>query len=835
MLTVIDKAGTWSQATSDITVTMDTPEQVENRTGACCKAEADPFVTPPQRDPNTSSHDGRKNGRAVKPVPGATPTAGMASADHRDWHAHRIACRPPAGPLVPPEMMTLLRWLCALRRCWRPAVCVGFVAAMIAAFAACRLLPPARFTAQATLQVYARAPVLAFCTAETQNQAIDEYKRYQKTQIELLRSRLVLLKVLQKPEFKESRTILQAKDPVQWLKDNLDVSFQNESEVLRIALKGEHPGELAALVNAIRDEYMEEVVNVELQKRTGRYEMLKDINTRKLETLAGQRKLARSCAESLGTNNPQALVLKQEIAIENQAMLEKELIQVRSQKRRAEAELASRLHQLETVSESGSDQVAQSDIESALDNDPSVICLTQRVEAAERQLNQHSALLYETARNPGADPLLGQLMKEMKRSRTELYIHRALRPTIAKELHIQNEEKDLDSATNLRRQLSILQDLEKRIEGERQQLAIGAKAINTKSLDLQSIQDEIVQALAATTRMGNEIQALDVELLAPPRVMKIEDAEIPTTSDARSRRLMIGLASMGSFLASLLGVTFWELQARRVSGSTEIGDDLGIHLIGTLPVMPVQSSISGRWRSRAREAQKERQLAESTDQARTMLLSAARSQECPVFTITSAMRGEGKTTLSSHLAISLARSGRKTLLIDANLRHPSIHQLFDQPQTRGLCELLRGDAAIDQSIITSAVQDLDLIAVGEPDSRALRALSLGKIAPILDLLRRRYDCVVIDTAPVLPVADTLLIAPFTDGAILAVLTDVSRSHKISEAHKKLIALGATVLGAVFNGDRAHGYENYFRYGDLRDSVREPDDKAERPRPEALTA
>ena len=83
---------------------------------------------------------------------------------------------------------------------------------------------------------------------------------------------------------------------------------------------------------------------------------------------------------------------------------------------------------------------------------------------------------------------------------------------------------------------------------------------------------------------------------------------------------------------------------------------------------------------------------ESIDMTRTMLLNAIKSKTGQVFTITSAMSGEGKTSLSCHLASSLARSGRKTLLIDADMRHPSINQLFDQPLVPGLCEILRDDA-----------------------------------------------------------------------------------------------------------------------------------------------
>jgi len=825
-----NNGGIRPQRATVITLAQGRPEQVASLTYTCSTAGIDPKFACPNGDPIRAKHNRTEPGLVRMPLPEASPAAGTASADHPDRPAQVLACRAAVAPPVPSEAVTLLRWLSALRRCWRSAVCLGLIAATIATVATSMLLPSAKYTAEAILQVYSRAPVLAFSTAETLNPVMDEYRRFQKTQIALLKSRLVLLKVLQKPGFAEFRTAREAKDPVRWLKDNLDVCFQSESEILRIALKGAYPQELASLVNAIRDEYMEDVVNVELEKRTNRYNRLKELNAKKLETLARQREQVRTLAESLGANSQQPVVLKQQIAIENQAMLEKEMLLVRSQKRRAEAELAARLRLVGTISETASTQVDPFLIDMTLDKDPSVLDLTQRVEAAETRLNQHITLLSKTARNPGADPLIGELKNEVRRARTALSNRRvALRPTIARELRSQGEEKDLDSVTNLRRQVSVLQDLEKRIDGERQQLAIGAQALSTKSLDLQSIQDEIVQAQTATTRMGNEIQALDVELLAPPRVLTIEDAEVPTTSDAGSRRQMIGLAAMSSFLASLLGMTFWELQARKVSNSTEIVADLGIHLIGTLPFMPVRRRKRSLWRSRASGAQRQYQISDNIDLIRAMLLNAAGSQTGRVFTITSAMPGEGKTSLSCHLASSLARSGRKTLLIDADLRRPSIHRHFGHPLAPGLCDLLRGDATVDESIVTSSIPDVDLLPAGALDSVALRSLSPGKFAPLLDLLRQQYDCVVIDTAPVLSVADTLLIASSTDGVILAVLTDVSRSHKIAEARNKLIAVGARFLGAVVIGDRTHAYEIDDRQRDSQNGVCEPADEQRRSR------
>ena len=233
--------------------------------------------------------------------------------------------------------------LAAFRRRWLLAVGLGMLAATVVGTAAWFLVPPAKFAAEAVLQVDSRVPVVVFATADTQNQAQDEYKRYQKSQINLVRSRLVLVSALRQPGFDKFRTIREAEDPVTWLKEHLEVSFINDSEILQIGLKGDHPEEIAAIVNAVKDAYMEEVVNVERKRRTGRYDMLKELNAKKQETLAKQRQSVRTLAESLGSSNQQALVLKQQFAMESQAIIEKELLQIKSERRRAEAELSAQL------------------------------------------------------------------------------------------------------------------------------------------------------------------------------------------------------------------------------------------------------------------------------------------------------------------------------------------------------------------------------------------------------------------------------------------------------------------------------------------------------------
>jgi capsular exopolysaccharide synthesis family protein len=203
-------------------------------------------------------------------------------------------------------------------------------------------------------------------------------------------------------------------------------------------------------------------------------------------------------------------------------------------------------------------------------------------------------------------------------------------------------------------------------------------------------------------------------------------------------------------------------------------------------------------------------LLESIDATRTMLIHAAHTGNHRVVMITSALSGEGKTSLASHLATSLARSGLRTLLIDADLRSPALHRLFDLPTDPGLSEVLRGESALADVVTPTAIEELKVVPAGKCDHQTLRILSQGGMGSLFGRLKDTYDFVIVDSSPVLPVADSLIIAQQVDAVLLSVLTDVSRKHKIFAAYQRLMTLGVRVLGAVVTGahDGAYG-TNYY--------------------------
>jgi capsular exopolysaccharide synthesis family protein len=183
------------------------------------------------------------------------------------------------------------------------------------------------------------------------------------------------------------------------------------------------------------------------------------------------------------------------------------------------------------------------------------------------------------------------------------------------------------------------------------------------------------------------------------------------------------------------------------------------------------------------------------------LVREAQVDALRVVMVTSALAGEGKTSLCSHLALSLARAGFRTLLIDGDLRRPMLHRLLGTKLSPGLNEVLRGQAEPPDVLQRTRVDNLALIPAGEWDTQTIEALAQGRFADCLAGVRQQYDFIVVDSSPILPVVDPLLLGQHVDAAILSVLRDVSRLPSVYAAYERTAAFGIRVLGAVASGFR----------------------------------
>jgi capsular exopolysaccharide synthesis family protein len=208
-------------------------------------------------------------------------------------------------------------------------------------------------------------------------------------------------------------------------------------------------------------------------------------------------------------------------------------------------------------------------------------------------------------------------------------------------------------------------------------------------------------------------------------------------------------------------------------------------------------------------------VAEAFRSMRTAVLFAAPDDPPRVALVTSARPSEGKTVASLNLALVLAQSGARVVLVDADLRHPRAHAALGASNAVGLANVLLGEATLAD--VTQPVDDLPLLFVpaGPPPPNPSELIGSARMRAALATLRETYDFVVIDTPPVLAVTDAVLLAREADGVILVVKGDETPRELVRRTRDRLIAAGGRLLGVVVNNVRAgwsDQYGGYAQYG-----------------------
>jgi capsular exopolysaccharide synthesis family protein len=308
-------------------------------------------------------------------------------------------------------------------------------------------------------------------------------------------------------------------------------------------------------------------------------------------------------------------------------------------------------------------------------------------------------------------------------------------------------------------------------------------------------QEDLARQAELVDAMGQKLALWDVEQEAGSRIKMIQQAVARESINTIQRYAIAAIGGIIMLGLTCFGIGYMEFQNRRLDAPTQVDEGLGIRVVGTLP------PLSGR-RVTYEGDPIVATLMESIDSIRTTLMHDAAAKDRRVVLVTSATTLEGRTTVASQLAASLARAGRRTLLIDGDLRHPALHTLFDLPLEDGLCEVLRTEAELDEAVRPTHAEGLWLLTAGNCDLDAIQAMANDQLQPIFEKLRSEFDFIIVDGAPVLGLPDSLIIGQNCDAAILAVLRDSSQVPKIYQAAEQLKAVGVKLIGAVVNGVRS---------------------------------
>jgi polysaccharide biosynthesis transport protein len=288
--------------------------------------------------------------------------------------------------------------------------------------------------------------------------------------------------------------------------------------------------------------------------------------------------------------------------------------------------------------------------------------------------------------------------------------------------------------------------------------------------------------------------------------------------------------SVSVFLGLLggLGLAYLaEITDKSFRTPEEIRRRLGIPILGHIPLISVEENA--RHNEDPAVANIDDTLctvhrfksvdAEAYRGVRTALYFSSRGESHKVLQVTSPEKGDGKSTLCANLAVSIAQSGKKTVLIDADFRKPRVHKLFGVSGRIGLASVVAGQVPLDDAIFESGVPGLSLMPCGALPPNPAELLLSYRFKEVLDALREKFDYVVVDTPPLLAVTDPGAISARVDGVLLVLRICKNGRPRAERAREVLQTLGARILGAVVNGVgtyadyRGYGYERYgYGYG-----------------------
>lgn len=693
---------------------------------------------------------------------------------------------------------------------WKWVVPLGLVLS-VAAGAAVWLLHVPKFESFAIIQIEAETPFVAFEVGKFSKDS----ERYIQTQIELLKGPVVLNPVLNRPEVASIAGIKSAIDPLESLQKNLTVRQRGKSELYDVAYVASSADDAATVVKQVVAEYLRLQIQQENEQLRIVLGVLDEERKQRGNRVEELRKEVVNLSKEVTGKDPfgQGLIMDT-AALAPMASLYQAL---------TEADVDYEVQKAELQGLKNSGVVAEASVaasgllELEISNRNDVRRLEDRLALVRDALTElKSAARLRVGETWQDDPKYQQLAekeqqvaKELEELRTlarqELVAIRMEQRKAELAIQLAAKEAELDAITRRREKLNEKLELQK---GKIQSGSAQSAELEFKKGELQREQN--VFELIAARRL-----ALQTEQRAPARVKLMQEARSPRISiePIPYKHLLLG-CTLG-LLAPLGIAVAYEALSRRISSRDDLTHEAAVPVLGEVARFPRQR-FSGQTTlalsaAQAREAYV---FAESVDSLRTQLMlteqiGVAGIQR--VVAICSAASGEGKSSLSTSLALSLAEATKRpTLLIDADLRSPDIANFLKVPSRPGICEFIEGRTELEKAIHRVGKSSAYVLPAGRLKGSPHHVFEGSKIENLLTALRENFDTILIDTPPVLAASDALVYARAADLVLFCSLADTSRASQVRVAVERLRATGANVAGAVLSGVSVGSY--VYRYG-----------------------
>jgi len=345
--------------------------------------------------------------------------------------------------------------------------------------------------------------------------------------------------------------------------------------------------------------------------------------------------------------------------------------------------------------------------------------------------------------------------------------------------------------------------------------------VNARSFEYQALKREADADKLLYEELVRKIKEAGINAGFQNSAIRIADPARPALKPVfPDMKLNVLLALLFSALVAVGAAVLSDLLDKTIRDPEQVARTLRTEVIGSLPLMKMRhatgaSSLKPTSRNTPEGDQDLSGFHESVRTLRNSILLGSFDRQYRSLLVTSAAPGEGKTTTAANLATAHAEQGKRTLLIDGDLRRPSVHRNFNVPSVVGLSNVLLGEIGWRDALVrVESVEHLDILPAGPPSRRASDLIGRG-LAELLEEASSDYDLVVLDAPPLLGFAEPLQMATAVDGVIIVARAGQTTRKSVASVLSVLTRLRAKVVGLVLNEVHKELSDSYYYYGYYR--------------------
>ncbi|MDZ4860911.1 MAG: polysaccharide biosynthesis tyrosine autokinase [Candidatus Hydrogenedentes bacterium] len=673
---------------------------------------------------------------------------------------------------------------------------------------------PREYEATAAIRFSHTRPTILAKNDETA--VASDYGQYVETNVNLIKGQAVLGMVAQKQEVRTLPLLVNRRDPVYYLAKEIGVRVIPNSELVQISFKSSDRNAAVTIVRATVEEFIKHASiaeQISTEKTTKLLEQERELlETRMQEQKTNVSERRKNVGGVMSESGGVGVDEERKSYFDNlaKAMTDKSTTEAEAQK------LEAQLQQIQLLIDQNKTNPAEPIYEFAIENmvtaDLTVTTLTGQLASIDVELKQvegkynadHPMLKSKVdARN--------SISRAMEDARKKARARALLSLQGQTNMQLTSAQKSVEDATGR------VAEFDTELRAHASDTIEYAKAMS----ELKEAETERDSTSIMLREVKDKIRVAMVDSRAPASFSTAAEPQAPTSPDFNRRLKVMALVLMMACGAGFAFGLYRELTDQHVRTAQDLRFITELPMMAMIPDATVERLPAN---TRAALLTAEHPESISADEFRRVLTRIIYppegTAELNTVLVTSASRGDGKTSLACNLAISLAQANRRVLLLDICARRPSVEKALGMKRAVGLSELFANTVSIQEAVRSTKIEHLHVLGPGFLSSELIGKLASRETVEFLEKAEQSFEHVIIDSPPALLMADAKLLAPVVDGVIMVVGAEVSSLGMVKRALAELQQIGSNVIGVVLNRAKhvSGGYmrENLDKFYNYRD-------------------